>query len=394
MGSFWKEALISAIEEKSLHVSPNYKELRYRFPSCYYDLDTLQDLATRKEASFQLNQIGENISELTLQCCEKNVLDICRSIFSELNNLPIFSISSEGKPFRNSNKPLVSCIILLTANDFFVRTLAIPSLIINSRNYEIEIIIAYNGTKSSLEELSEFPVVFSEFGWVAKGYNAGARMAKGDYIAIFHDDCLINDPNWIQKCIDALDHETWAVSPEIRHSSSSFPLTVAKNIPLFMRKDVFDSLDGYDENYYFGCEDVDFTYSIMSKAKKIEQVDLNIFHGSGMSTIIFISNRAKMYRLLFGLNAFSPSLLEMLQNFYRCMFSAAHEEFQVVMAKQRLYFLEKHRSFLIKNVDQTLLDNDYQEVKRFLDTNAHFAFIHDPTQLMKIWQSWTKEMTL
>ncbi len=54
--------------------------------------------------------------------------------------------------------------------------------------------------------------------WVAKGYNAGVRMAKGEYVAIFHDDCQINDPNWIEKCISMLNQEVWAVTPEIRPS--------------------------------------------------------------------------------------------------------------------------------------------------------------------------------
>ncbi len=127
------------------------------------------------------------------------------------------------------------------------------------------------------------------------------------------------------------------------------------------------------------------------KEKKIEQVELSIFHGVGMSTIIFISNKAKMYQMLFGLNVFSLSLLEILQNFYKCMFSIAHEESQVVMAKYRLYFLEKYRDFLTKTVDQTLLDKEHQEVRRILDANQHLTFIHDQGQLMKTWKSWTEE---
>ncbi len=112
MNSEWQAAFTSAIEEKKLHISPDYKELSYRFPSCYYDLDTLREILRKENISFQLSQVGESVSELTLQSSHKNVLDLCRSVFSKLNNLPVFSSVLVEKPFRNSNTPLVSCIIL------------------------------------------------------------------------------------------------------------------------------------------------------------------------------------------------------------------------------------------------------------------------------------------
>lgn len=375
--------MCDSIEKTTLHIAEDLRSLKYCFPSSYYDADFLGDIFERKNISFQLTQIENSLSELAISRKEGSILEVAREGFSEYNYLPCFpSVNS----FSNSTKPLVSCIILLTGNDYFVRSLAIPSLICNSSNHEIEIIIVYNGPRSSLEEFAGFEVVHSDFGWVAKGYNAGVKKANGEYIAIFHDDCLIQASNWIERCIEKLNEEVWAVTTEYRCMSSPYPIRVAKNTPLFMRKDVFDSLGGYDENYYFGVEDVDFTHLILSKGKMIVEMDLNIFHGAGMSTIIFISKKAHLYQQLFGLNAFSLSQLKLIQNYYKKMFAKDHDDSLMFMSKYKLYFLEKFWGYFEIFVEPQQLKQEYQNLKASVQKN------HLPTQdeLMRTWKLWTK----
>jgi len=197
-----------------------------------------------------------------------------------------------------SEKPLISCIILLTFNAPFVKNFLLPSIASNT-TAPYEIIIVYNGVNTDLSIFSEYKVVSSETGCVSKAYNTGVAHAKGTYIAIFHDDCLLCSPGWQQKMINALAGGTMAVSTESVFNSS-FELEFLKGTPLFMRKDDYDRAGGHDEFFFAGIEDLDFSYRMRRAGNNLKTVDFPYRHFNGMSTVILLAAEPEMMRLLFG----------------------------------------------------------------------------------------------
>lgn len=230
--------------------------------------------------------------------------DAIREVFGRLNGYPLFS-RTEIASYRPAVTPLLSCVVLLTANDLFVANHLLPSIIRSSRGYDIEILIVYNGVDADLDLFRNFDVSLSEFGCVSKGYNQGIRRSRGKYVAIFHDDCLLADENWIPKCISLLERGYAVVSPEILQNNqigAGHPILVAKNVPLVTARDRILASGGYDETYYIGFEDFDLTYQILSTGRSFSRVDLEYLHFNGMSTILMFSSGRADYKQLFALD--------------------------------------------------------------------------------------------
>lgn len=231
----------------------------------------------------------------------------------------------------------MSCIILLTLNELFVENHLIPSIIANSKSHGIEIIIAYNGYGCDISRYKNVKVVNSPHLWVAKGYNTGVLNAKGDYIALFHDDCFIRDKNWIEKAITKLDEKVIAVSPEMYKN-------IAKCVPLIMRRTDYLNLGGFDEQYFWGIEDADFTYSIRSAGKTVEQCSIDYVHYKGMSTVLLLAKNNTEFKKAFGNCSLSQDEVEKLRNHY---LPKAYTKGYIASAfKDKLYMLRKHKSYL------------------------------------------------
>jgi GT2 family glycosyltransferase len=246
--------------------------------------------------------------------------------------------------FRQSDTPLISCIILLTLNDLFVKKQLIPSIISNSRNHDIEIIIVYNGFDCNLSEFGNIKVITSELLWVAKAYNNGVKNAKGKYIALFHDDCVLRDKRWIEKSITMLNDETIAVSPE-------FDGKTAKCVPLIMRKSHFENLGGFDEHYFLGIEDADFTLNIKDNRKKVKKCNIDIVHYKGISTILLLT-KDNTLKNIFGNCSISKEKVWSLRQYY--LTSAYRKGLAKVIFKDKLYLIRKYKDFIFNNKDEFL----------------------------------------
>jgi GT2 family glycosyltransferase len=72
-------------------------------------------------------------------------------------------------------------------------------------------------------------------------------------------------------------------------------------VPLFIKREDFYSLGGYDENFFIGEEDKDFTLKILSSGKKIKICKVNITHMGGMSTVLLCHPNKK--ELMHGIYA-------------------------------------------------------------------------------------------
>ena len=187
--------------------------------------------------------------------------------------------------------PLVSCIIVVNHNALFVREQLIPSLYANTRSQPFEVVLVHNGAATSESVLAAFGGVRCLTGAVSVAYNTGAKLARGRHLAFFHDDCVVDDEHWLEKCTAVLDRGAPAVAAEFRRleriGGVDVPaLPVAKCVPLVIPAAEFASAGCFDEFHYLGYEDLDFTLRLAQLGKRIEAVDLRMRHFDGMSSVL------------------------------------------------------------------------------------------------------------
>lgn len=200
--------------------------------------------------------------------------------------------------YEAADEPVISCIILLTFNLAFTRNFLIPSIISNT-HFDHEIIIVHNGVEADLSAFEKFTVINSETGWVSRGYNAGVAAAKGKYIAIFHDDCIMSAPGWDKEMIAQLYTGSFATSTELVHNPA-FNFHFLKGTPLVMRTQDYIEMGGHDENYFAGIEDLDFSWRMLAAGHTISKTVIPYYHFNGMSTVILLCGQPKEMQTLSG----------------------------------------------------------------------------------------------
>ncbi|CAN5115435.1 hypothetical protein BH09BAC6_BH09BAC6_07630 [soil metagenome] len=205
-------------------------------------------------------------------------------------------------------EPVVSCIILLTFNCYFVQHFLIPSIIAHTA-LPFEIIIVYNGIATDLSAFKNFRLIASETGCVSKGYNKGVAAAKGEFIAIFHDDCMVTAANWHQPMIEAIAAGAFATSTESVYNPH-FNLEFLKGTPLLMTRANYELIGGHDEFFFAGIEDLDFSYRIQLKGYSVKKVTMPYRHFNGMSTVILLADDTEAIRKLFGYCLIPENVIE------------------------------------------------------------------------------------
>ena len=248
-------------------------------------------------------------------------------------------------------EPLVSCIVVVNENLPFVDEQLLPSLASSSAGHAIEVILVCNGSVGC-EPRAGLRVLRSEWGVVSKAYNAGAAAARGTYLAFFHDDCVLQDARWIEKCLQRLEHGAHAVAAEYRQISEVGgvpvpPLPVAKCVPLFLKKADFIAAGGYDEQHYIGYEDLDFTLALAAHGRKLVATDLRVLHFHGMSSTLKY-NPVPGLADLYALGAVPGfAIVRRFNEFWRTgLVSDGVNFMRLAMDAQLLYVLQKYRPLL------------------------------------------------
>ncbi|MEX0957989.1 MAG: glycosyltransferase [Burkholderiales bacterium] len=276
-----------------------------------------------------------------------------KAFFAKLNGHPQpYPALIDDRAARHA-APLVSCIIVVTENLLFVREQLLPSLAENSGSSAIEVILVCNGTATYDPGLSWLRGIRSEFGAVSVAYNHGAAIARGRFLAFFHDDCVIDDPLWIEKCTQRLQRGGDVVAGEYRElgeiAGIAFPpLPVAKSVPLFMRRADFEETGGYDEFHYIGYEDLDFTLDLAKRGKHMVATDLRLRHYNGMSSTLKynpVPGLAELYALAALPRA---AIRARFREFMEFGADGAVDlaTLRLAMDVQLRYAFEKHRDFL------------------------------------------------
>lgn len=271
-----------------------------------------------------------------------------KAFFALLNDLPQPPDAATAAP---AGEPLVSCIVVVNENLAFVDQQLLPSLAQSSAGHPIEVIVVCNGSRV-YEARPGVRVLRSEWGTVSKAYNAGAAAARGTYLAFFHDDCVVNDARWIEKCLQRIERGAHAVAAEYRQIGEVGgvavpPLPVAKCVPLFLKASDFGEAGGYDEHHYIGYEDLDFTLALAARGKKLVATDLQVVHFHGMSSTLKY-NPVPGLADLYALGAVPGfAIVRRFNEFWRTgLVSGGVNFMRLAMDAQLLYVLQKYRPLL------------------------------------------------
>jgi hypothetical protein len=282
------------------------------------------------------------------------------ALFGRANGYPAFPRDALPS-FRNSERPLVSCIVLLPFNELFARHVLLPSIIHGSRGHDIEIIVVLAGFGIDRAPLQHLRLAESEMACISKGYNLGVRMARGEYVALFHDDCYIADPSWIDRGLAMLaDPEVGAVTPEL---DSWFGVPVAKGVPLVMRRRDWLEIGGYDEYYFVGVEDMDLTCALRSRGLRVERLDVQYAHLRGMGSSLVAHESPHQLKQLFGYQVLPRTAIAGVHR--DAMQRLVSQPFiRFLEGQYHLHFLDKFGDFLASTgVDVPMRRHMYQQMR-------------------------------
>lgn len=280
-------------------------------------------------------------SVLEIRCGADRLDTVVNHLFARLNGYPELPLDSL-RELGSSPAPRISCIVLMPFNDLFVRNVLLPSILHHSRGHEIEILLVYAGFGVDRRPFERFTAIESELACISKGYNAGVRQARGEYVALFHDDCYLDDPDWIGKALRALTGDVVCVVPEC---DSWYGAQVGKAVPLVMRRDDHLRLGGYDEYYYVGVEDMDLSTAIQAAGLRQERVDIGYRHLRGMGSTLVVHEDPHQLKHAFGYQVLSPAAIRgvHLESMRRLL---EHDFIRLLEAQYHLHFLDKFEGWL------------------------------------------------
>ena len=169
---------------------------------------------------------------------------------------------------------------------------------------KFEVIVIDNGSTDRTREIaSSYDVLLLQDSTknVSGLRNLGARHARGDILAFVDADCVVAR-DWLtnaEKYFTDLSVAAWGsppIPPESgtwvqkawfyvrRNNKDTETVDWLESMNLFVRKDLFDKVRGFDESL-ITCEDVDFSYRLSKYGKIISDESLKVIHLGEASTL-------------------------------------------------------------------------------------------------------------
>jgi len=112
----------------------------------------------------------------------------------------------------------------------------------------------------------------------SKGFNIGAETASGHYLCFFNSDYYMID-GWLESMIDCFEHEpnigliscctNITGNIDERHTKMEYKESECAIAQMFTTKDIWDEVNGFSEEFFFGFEDLDFNEKIKEKGYKV-----------------------------------------------------------------------------------------------------------------------------
>ena len=296
-------------------------------PEMLFDYNKLSSIVNYYKTTYGVDlKIKRYKANIMLEIFNNDTSLIIRKIFCNYHNIDINFLDSNNQ-FNNSNNPLISCIILLNSNYDFVNDLTIPSIIFNSKDTPIEIVVVHNGDNDNFSMNNNIKIIQSEKSNIPKAYNKGVKECKGKYVSFFHDDCFLSDENWIEKALSSLNDKIIAVGPEYHEFKTNEDYVMRKDtdkrvefskndeggflkeVPLIMERKNFIDIGGFPDDEIFGQEDIFLHKNILQSGKKNLQVDIKNYHFEGISTLSLFSTKKDLIQKLCNHFIFSKEIL-------------------------------------------------------------------------------------
>ena len=196
---------------------------------------------------------------------------------------------------RVVNNKSISCIVItngLTNRFLIERTLSSILTTTDKIDWDVEIIVVDNSLKQNVKTKvtnEKIKVITSLPNHLPKAFNLGVKTATKKYIALFHDDCTINDMLWVEKMVNKLSDSVYIVGVEEHTDAKPYHKIISgryiKEVPLVMKKSCFNEIGGYDETYYWGFEDVMLCNTVYKLGKEVVVLDIEHTHFNGLSTM-------------------------------------------------------------------------------------------------------------
>jgi hypothetical protein len=338
----------------NIHFKKKRDIFHITLPLEHYNLNNIRlaQQLLNNEIESKYKVISNKLILLEIKTNKNNLNSAIIDFFSIINNYPNY-YDFKYNDFSNSKKPVISCIILLTMNDLFVKNQLIPSIIKNSIGEKIEIIIVDNSEENRVNKFKNFKYIKSNAYHISKALNKGAKYSKGEYLAFFQDDVILDDSQWIKKSLKKLNDTTYAVSTKIDN-------IVARNELLIIKKKIFEEINGYDENIFTGQEEIDLSFNIFSRGKKIEKINTKTQHLGAISTILLTSSKSKEINELVSYNILCSSIIKKLRDYY--LNKIKKQGIDIEFIKNYLYLRNKYLKKLIKYLPLNKI-NEYIPLK-------------------------------
>ena len=189
---------------------------------------------------------------------------------------------------------LMISIVVLNYNGLSYLKRTIPSLInLDYSNYEILVVDnnSNDGSQEWLRNFNQIRIVSNpeNYGY-SKGKNIGIQEAKGEYILLLDNDILLNDLRILDKLVEyyitknnncllsillvneneketkyyggffgfyGINERTKISLETLLNYHSDIPISCPHGASLFIKREIWDSLHGYDESQPFNMDDVD-----------------------------------------------------------------------------------------------------------------------------------------
>jgi GT2 family glycosyltransferase len=190
------------------------------------------------------------------------------------------------------------------------------------QDVDAEIIVVDNGSTDGTADLvrTRFPqvrlVALVENRGFAGGSNAGAREARGRFVAFLNND-TVAEPRWLRALRDGIDpaarfllttsrivylHDAaivdsagdglfrWGGAFKRHHGEPAHLAAVSREVfgvcggACLIAREVFDELGGFDEDFFFSHEDVDLSYRARLRGYRCRYVADAIVRHHGSAT--------------------------------------------------------------------------------------------------------------
>ena len=136
-------------------------------------------------------------------------------------------------------------------------------------------LLAHGGNKFCL------PICLKKNEGYAVACNRGAYLGKSEYICFMNADLKIND-GWLEGMLEDMGKNKWVATGPILLDEHGYPFTEKPNwlsgACFLIKRDVFEEIGGFDENYFFYYEDDDICMKLKEAGYKFGRAGIGIVH--------------------------------------------------------------------------------------------------------------------